>query len=95
MKTVSLWASALLLLTSAISTSAPAGYDPMTGQADIDAYDAGNSPPGGRRTGGPGFSYSYSSSYSYGWRTYSTNPCAGLGRLERALCNQGRRIEGF
>jgi hypothetical protein len=93
MKTVILWASALLLLTSAISTSAPAGYDPMTGQANIDAYDTANSAFGGRRTSSP--SSSYSSSYSYEWRTYSTNPCAGLGRLERALCNQGRRIEGF
>jgi hypothetical protein len=35
--------------------------------------------------------------YSYEWYTYTVpaNPCNTLPSLERALCNQGRRISGY
>jgi hypothetical protein len=29
------------------------------------------------------------------WYSYNPNPCAGLPRLERRLCGQGRAIEGW
>ena len=48
---------------------------------------------GGHRSSGSSSSVTVGS-YSY-WYSTGGNECSGLPRLERALCQQGRRIQGF
>ena len=49
---------------------------------------------GGHRSSGSSSSVTVES-YSY-WYSFRGDPaCAGLPRLEYALCRQGRRIQGF
>jgi hypothetical protein len=82
-----------LLLTSIALVAMGVAVVASSATADDCKIDSKCNPEkyGGRRSSSSSVTVG---SYSY-WYSTGGNECSGLPRLERALCQQGRRIQGF